>query len=850
MKIKKILIEIAICLVVLTTIGAAETVILTFDDGWKYTAQNALPILNSNGQSGVVFLITDPLYRGYSDYMTLADLNSLSIAGWDISSHTISHPVLTNLTSQPEKLKTELVGSEQWLVSNGFGRGSMFLSYPEGAYNTAVQTEVTKYYTAARCAGELCTGTNTNPPTASEMYQLRTIEVDCSDPTSGNCTSAGVINQISNVLNQSGLLIITFHKIVLTLSTGNDPFGNALSSTEFRKDDLQNISNYLKNNNITVSTLSQVFGTSTPVYSPPSTPAGLTILSGSNWINLSWVPGAGTPTTTGYNVVINGVTIFTNTTNTSYNFSAVFGTNYHVQIYGVNGFSVNLVPADINATIQQFIPPTPTNIIFTIDEKNYSIRFEWAAGVGENVTDFFNYSMNGGNWTNLTKNTSVNITAKPGISYMVNVYAVNATNSITTNQTPAAISAIIPLYMPPIPEEVRQTSGNFWAYFEWEDNRTADNVTDLYSYNVDGNWTNLTTNKSVNVTTVPHGIVNISVYAFNSSNGGIQNPIPLVMSLQIQNNQIELNNIWAEYDIYVGDALRINPTAYNPDNDTLTFTTNATNASINLTTGAFILNTSNGDQGTYQWNITGYDGYSSHTIDFMVVITTKPVHTSPTTNNGGGNRGGGGGTDVFDPNTKFYERHDSQIRNDVESTLGFSKNELVSNVTFQGVRNYGVVTVKVSILKDNPKPQYLSNVYKFFSINLDNIKQNSEYLYIKNSTVTVLLNKSDINGNTVKAYRYANDSWVNIEIEDTHIENAEIKQFELKSDGLSNFAITLEPKEPILTLSSIGENEVDQTENQTAVDKVVNKAVEAISKSPESLYRTIINLIKKYMWWI
>jgi peptidoglycan/xylan/chitin deacetylase (PgdA/CDA1 family) len=749
------LFAIAICLGVLTTIGTAETVILTFDDGWNSTALNALPILNSNGQSGVVFLITDPLYRGYSDYMTVADLNSLSIAGWDISSHTISHPVLTNLTSQPEKLKTELVGSEQWLVSNGFGKGSMFLSYPEGAYNTAVQAEVAKYYTAARCAGELCTGTNINPPTASEMYQLKTLQVDCSDPTSGNCTSAGVINKISNVLNQSGLLIITFHKIVPTLSTGNDPFGNALSSTEFRTEDLQNVSNYLKNNNITVSTLSQVFGTGTPAYLPPSTPAGLTVSSGSNWINLSWAPGAGTPTTTGYNVVINGATIFTDTTNTYYNFSAVPGTNYPVQIYGVNGLSVNLVPANLNATRQQFIPPTPINIISTIDEKNYSIRFDWAAGVGENVTDFFNYSVNGGNWTNLT------------------------------------------------------------------------------------------TNKSVNVTTVPHGIVNISVYAFNSSNGGIQNSIPLAMSLQMQNNQIELNNIWAEYDIYAGDTLRINAIAYNPNNDTLTFTTNATNASINITTGAFILNTSDGDQGTYHWNITGYNGYSSHTIDFRVVITTKPVQTSPTTNNAGGNSGGGGGADVYDPNTKFYERHDSQIRQDTESTVEFIKNELVSNVTFHGVRNYGVVTLKVSILKVNPKPQYLSNGYKFFSINLDNIQQKSEYLYINNSTVTVSLNKSDLSGNTVKAYRYVNDSWVNVEIEETPVKNAESKQFELKSDGLSNFAITLEPKEPIPTLNSIAENDV--IVNHT---EIVDNVVEVISKTPETLYRTIINLIKKYMWWI
>ena len=377
-------------LLILTTsaVAAPATVILTFDDGWKSTALNASPILQANGQSGVVFVITDPLYRGYPDYMTLAEVQNLSDAGWDISSHTISHPVLTNLTSQPEKLKTELVGSEQWLVSNGFARGSMFLSYPEGAYNAAVQAEVVKYYTAARCAGENCTGTNSNPPTASEMYQLKTLETDCSDPTSGNCTSSGIINEISNVSNQSGLLIITFHKIVQSLSSGNDQNGNAVSSTEFRTEDLLNISNYLNNNNITVSTLSQVFNTSAPVYLPPSTPAGLTESSGSDWINLTWAPGSGTMT--GYNIVINGVTIFTDTTNTSYNFSAVFGTNYHAQIYGVNGFSVNLTPAEINATIQQFIPPAPTNLISTIDERNYSIRYEWAAGVGENVTDFYN----------------------------------------------------------------------------------------------------------------------------------------------------------------------------------------------------------------------------------------------------------------------------------------------------------------------------------------------------------------------------------------------------------------------------------------------------------------------------
>ncbi len=103
MTIIKILFGIIICLAVLTGTVAAErpTVIITFDDGWYSVLQNAKPIMDNNSQKGVVFIITNQPELSWNgqpnNYMNVSQLQQLYGSGWDLSSHTYSHAVLTTV---------------------------------------------------------------------------------------------------------------------------------------------------------------------------------------------------------------------------------------------------------------------------------------------------------------------------------------------------------------------------------------------------------------------------------------------------------------------------------------------------------------------------------------------------------------------------------------------------------------------------------------------------------------------------------------------------------------------------------------------------------------------------------
>jgi PGF-pre-PGF domain-containing protein len=613
-------------------------------------------------------------------------------------------------------------------------------------------------------------------------------------------------------------------------------------------------------NIVTQNMTSVKYNASIPVYIPSTPTSVTTAFVTNNTIGLGWSEGTGGNMTDYYRVIVNGLWL-PNVTNTNITFNATPGLNYQVEIFAVNSTytdTINLTPAQYNASIPVYIPSTPTSVTTSFVTNN-TIGLGWSEGTGGNMTDYYRVIVNG-LWLPNVTNMNITFNAIPGLNYQVEIYAVNSTYTDTINLTPAQYNASIPLYTPPICVEINQSSGNFWAVFEWNNgtggNGTDDNITDSYNVSVSGSsingtvWINLTTNKSINVTSVPHGIINISVYAYNNSNGGVQNPIPLFMSIQIPNNLIDFSNVWAEYDVYAGDTLRIMPILYNLDNDTVSFTTNATNATINSTTGEFIYNTSKGEQGTYHWNITAYKTQGPpRIIDFTVVVTIKPVY-----NSGDGGGGGGGDVSTYDPNTIYYERRDSEIRHNDSNTVEFLNNGLVDNVTFYGIRNYGDVTVKVSILKGNPTPSYLSNAYKFFSVMLDTIKQNEEYLYISNSTVVVNVNKSNLSDNVIHVYRYVNNSWIPVGIEDLHVDNSSsnssIEQFKLKSDGLSNFAIVLEPMptEVGAIQLAVGNNNVSYDKVALTGNKIVDNAIKQVV--PESLYRRIINMIKKYMPWV
>ena len=263
----KILIGITICLMFLTTVGAAErpTVIITFDDGWLSVYNKAYPIMQANNQKGVDFVIIDPILGGWSDFTQRSQLNTLYAAGWDISSHTYSHIALT--TANNTTLNYELAASRNWLNANGYPRGAMLLAYPYGDYNSNVIAALkANGYAAARTI-EASTNNMHYNLSSPDIFSLKSYEV-----IGGQDNDITIINQIDNTIASNGLLILAFHKIVDTLSA------NATNAeTEFTTSDFQKVSNYLKSRNVDVRTLSDYFGvvpiiTNSPVAGIPAAP--------------------------------------------------------------------------------------------------------------------------------------------------------------------------------------------------------------------------------------------------------------------------------------------------------------------------------------------------------------------------------------------------------------------------------------------------------------------------------------------------------------------------------------------------------------------------------------------------
>jgi peptidoglycan/xylan/chitin deacetylase (PgdA/CDA1 family) len=118
-------------------------VVLSFDDGYADQVRHALPALRSQRWPGVLNLALDFLPRMGG----APAVRRLLGAGWEIGSHSVTHPDLTVLA--PDRLREELVGSRARIRAL-FGVTARFFCYPFGRLNAAVVAAVRDAgYTAA-----------------------------------------------------------------------------------------------------------------------------------------------------------------------------------------------------------------------------------------------------------------------------------------------------------------------------------------------------------------------------------------------------------------------------------------------------------------------------------------------------------------------------------------------------------------------------------------------------------------------------------------------------------------------------------------------------------------------------
>ncbi|MEI6860386.1 MAG: polysaccharide deacetylase family protein [Shewanella sp.] len=123
---------------------AENTVVITFDDGYKSIAETAHPILREYGFPYTLFVSIEPIKAKYSEMMSWKQLIELSKQGAEIANHSWGHEHLIR--------KLEGESEEQWLlrietnilkteaeIHHATGQKHKMLAYPYGEYNQALE---------------------------------------------------------------------------------------------------------------------------------------------------------------------------------------------------------------------------------------------------------------------------------------------------------------------------------------------------------------------------------------------------------------------------------------------------------------------------------------------------------------------------------------------------------------------------------------------------------------------------------------------------------------------------------------------------------------------------------------
>ncbi len=228
-------------------------VTLCFDDAYEEVYTIGFPILTGYGIRGTLGIITNEIGGSFEGYpiMNLNQMTEMYNSGWEIASHSVTHPSLTDLNDGA--VTNELANSKNTLESFGFDVNAFIV--PFGAYDDRISGLVSQYYYSCRPS---IWGTNSIP--VADRYWLKSKWVV-------NTTSLGeIISWIDDAKANNTWLIIMLHNIDRSEREYN------ISS-----ENLSAISQYIAEQNINVLNISEVLNPS------PEVEQGGTIRETINW---------------------------------------------------------------------------------------------------------------------------------------------------------------------------------------------------------------------------------------------------------------------------------------------------------------------------------------------------------------------------------------------------------------------------------------------------------------------------------------------------------------------------------------------------------------------------------------
>jgi peptidoglycan/xylan/chitin deacetylase (PgdA/CDA1 family) len=148
-------------------------IIITFDDGDADNYTNAFPIMQKYGYTGVLYVAY--AFIGIPNYMSVDQIREMAAAGWEVGSHSISHPI-NFLALDPAAMRAEIVGSRQKLMDL-LGLPILTFAYPFGENSDAAVDYV---HYAGYIAGMGATGFTADQG-RSNLFVLQRTEIRSSE---------------------------------------------------------------------------------------------------------------------------------------------------------------------------------------------------------------------------------------------------------------------------------------------------------------------------------------------------------------------------------------------------------------------------------------------------------------------------------------------------------------------------------------------------------------------------------------------------------------------------------------------------------------------------------------------
>jgi peptidoglycan/xylan/chitin deacetylase (PgdA/CDA1 family) len=113
-----------------------HAVVVSFDDGYPSQYKAAYPVQRRYGWPGVLNLEVNDLGPAG---IHAREVRALLRAGWEVDSHTVTHPDLTALPAR--QVRAELVGSRAW-IRRHLHVPAAFFCYPAGRFDAGVERAV------------------------------------------------------------------------------------------------------------------------------------------------------------------------------------------------------------------------------------------------------------------------------------------------------------------------------------------------------------------------------------------------------------------------------------------------------------------------------------------------------------------------------------------------------------------------------------------------------------------------------------------------------------------------------------------------------------------------------------